>query len=115
LIARFRRDGRPASPVVRFPSRMYGQVWPFRKEKGTVVVTSPYAEPTRLALTALRPDGSIDPRFGSQGRARIHTPWRGRNAWLDTTVVIARAAPRAITLVATRAGLNELQIVRVLL
>ena len=115
LIARFRRDGWPAGPLIRFPSRMYGQVWPFRSDNRTVVITSPYAETTRLRLTALGPDGSIDSRFGSRGRARIHTPWRGRNAALDTTVLITRATPRAITLVATRAGLKQLQIIRVLL
>ena len=115
LIARFRKDGQLASPMVRFPSRMYGEVWAFREDNDTVVVKSPYADPTRLALAALHPDGSLDPRFGSQGRASIHTPWRGRDAELDTTVVIIRATPPAITVVAERGGLNQLQIVRVLL
>jgi hypothetical protein len=112
LIARFRKDGQLADPIVRFPSRMYGTVWALRKDNDTVVVTSPYADPTYLALAALHPDGSLDPRFGSQGRARIRTPWRGRD---DTTVVIIRAPPRAVTVVAARGGLNHLQIVRVLL
>lgn len=112
LIARFRKNGRRAGPVVRFASRMYGKVWALRKDKDTVVVMSPYADPTRLALAARHPDGSLDPRFGSQGRARIRTPWRGRD---DTTVVVIRAPPRAITVVAARGGRNHLQIVRVLL
>jgi hypothetical protein len=115
LIARFRKGGQLASPIVRFASRMYGTVWAFHKGNDTVVVKSPYDDATRLTLTALRPDGSIDPRFGSQGRASIRTPWRGRYAALDTTVIITGATKRAITLVATRAGLSQLQIVRVLL
>jgi hypothetical protein len=115
LIARFRKDGRLASPIVRFPSRMYGRVWAFRKDNDTVVVKSPYADPTRLALAALRPDGSLDPKFGSRGRATIHAPWWGRDTALETTVVITRATLPTITLVATRYGYNQLQIVRVLL
>jgi hypothetical protein len=91
---------------------MYGKVWALRKDNDTVVVTSPYADPTRLALAARHPDGSLDPRFGSQGLARIRTPWWGRD---DTTVVVIRAPPRAITVVAARGGRNHLQIVRVLL
>jgi hypothetical protein len=91
---------------------MYGDVRACREGDDTIVVKSPYTDPTRLAL---RTDGSLDPRFGSHGRARIHTPWRGRDSELDTTVVITRASPRAITVVAMRDGLNQLQIVRVLL
>jgi hypothetical protein len=112
LIARFRRDGHLAEPTVRFPSRVSGTVWALRKDNDTVVVASPYADPTHLALAALHPDGSLDPGFGSQGRARVRTPWRGRD---DTTVVIVRAPPRAITVVAAFGGRNHLQIVRVLL
>jgi hypothetical protein len=112
LIARFRVDGRPASRTVRFPSRLYGDVQAFRAGDDIVVVESPYADPTHLALTALRPDGSADPRFGSHGRARIHTPWRGRNSALETMVSITKASPRAIVVIATRYGRSQLQIVR---
>ena len=115
LIARFRKDGRLAGPIVRFPSRMYGALWAFRTGSDTVVVNSPYADPTHLTLTALNPDGSINPRFGNRGRAKIGTPWRGRDAALETTVVIARASPRAITFIAMRDGSKQLQMVRVLL
>jgi hypothetical protein len=94
---------------------MYGRVWVFRKDNDTVVVKSPYADSTRLALAALRRDGSLDPKFGSQGRATIHAPWWGRDAALETTVVITRVTLPTITLVATRYGFNQLQIVRVLL
>ncbi len=69
--------------------------------------------PTQLTVTARRPDGSVDPRFGSRGRAQIHTPWRGRNASLEAMVSITKAGPRAIVLVATRDGRHELQLIRV--
>jgi hypothetical protein len=92
---------------------MYGDVLAFHAGHGTFVVESTYADPTRLTLTARRPDGSIDPRFGSHGRARIHTPWRGPNAALDTTVLINQASPNAVVLVATSHGRNQLQIIRV--
>jgi hypothetical protein len=113
LIMRFRTNGEPIGNVVRYPSRMYGDVLAFHAGHGTFVVESTYADPTRLTLTARRPDGSIDPRFGSHGRARIHTPWRGPNAALDTTVLINQASPNAVVLVATSHGRNQLQIIRV--
>jgi hypothetical protein len=113
LIMRFRTNGEPIGNAVRFPSRMFGTVRAFRAGHDTVVVMSPYADPTRLALTARRRDGSIDPRFGSRGRARIHAPWRGPNAALDTTVLINQASPNAVVLVAWSYGRNQLQIIRV--
>ena len=78
---------------------MYGTVWAFHTRNKTVVVKSPYDDATRLTLTAVRTDGSIDPRFGSHGRAGIRTPWRGRYAELNTTVLSGGAGRRAITLV----------------
>ena len=113
LIARFRVDGSSAGRTVRFPSRLYGHVQAFRDGDHALVVESPFADPTQLALRALRPDGSVDPRFGSNGRARIHTPWSGSNSTLETMVSITKAGPRAIVLVATRYGRAQLQIVRV--
>jgi hypothetical protein len=113
LIMRFRTNGEPIGDAVRFPSRMYGTVRAFHAGNDTFVLVSPYADPTRLTLTARRRDGSIDPRFGSRGRARIHTPWRGPNAALDTTVLINQASPNAVVLVAWSYGRNQLQIIRV--
>jgi hypothetical protein len=110
---RFRTNGEPIGDAVRFPSRMYGTVRAFHAGNDTFVLVSPYADPTRLTLTARRRDGSIDPRFGSRGRARIHTPWRGPNAALDTTVLINQASPNAVVLVAWSYGRNQLQIIRV--
>jgi hypothetical protein len=112
LIAHFQVDGRTASRTVRFPSRLYGDIQALGDGDDIRVVESPYADPTHLALRELRPDGSLDPRFGSQGRAGIRTPWRGRNSALDTTVVITKATPAEITVIATRYGRNQLQIIR---
>jgi hypothetical protein len=113
LIMRFRTNGEPIGNAVRFPSRMYGDVRAFHASHDTFVVVSPYADSTRMLLTARRADGSIDPRFGSRGRARIHTPWRGPNAADDTTVLINRAGPNVLVLIAISYGRNELQIIRV--
>lgn len=111
LVARFRTNGEPAGHTIRFHSRMYGDIRAFDGDGDTFVVESPYADSTKLTVMALRPDGSLDQRFGNHGRARIHTPWRGGNAAPDTTVSITEASPRAITLIATSSGRN-LQIIR---
>jgi hypothetical protein len=111
LIARFRTDGESASDTIRFPSRMYGSIEAFHEGNDAFVVESPYADATRQTITARHTDGSIDPRFGSDGHASIRTPWRGFNATLDTEVSITQAGPRAIVVVATRSG--RLQIIRV--
>jgi hypothetical protein len=113
LMTRFRTDGHPISRTIRFPSRMYGDVRAFDDGADTLVVEWPYADPTRLTVMARRPDGSVDSRFGNRGRAQIRTPWSGRNAALETTVSITDATPRAIVLIATRSGSNQLQIIRV--
>ena len=113
VIAQFRTNGEPASHPIRFPSRMYGSVEAFHEGDDTFVVESPYADSTHLAVTALRPDGSPDPRFGSDGRARIRTPWKGRNAALEIMVSMTEASSRAIVLVATRSGRDQLQVIRV--
>jgi hypothetical protein len=112
LIARFRADGELAIRPIRFPSRLSG-VQAFHSGSDTLVVESPYTDPTQLTVTARRSDGSVDPRFGSGGRARIQAPWRGPNAALDTTVSITNAGPGAIVVIATRSGHNELQVIRV--
>jgi hypothetical protein len=113
LMVHFRTDGQPIGSPVRFPSRMYGDVRAFHAGHETFVLVSQYADPTRLTLTARRRDGSIDPRFGSHGRARIHAPWSGRNSALDTMVSITKARPSAIVVIATRYGRAQVQVVRV--
>jgi hypothetical protein len=110
LITRFRTDGKPTGRTIRFPSRMYGSVETFHEGDDTFVVESPYADPTRLTIAARRADGSIDSQFGSDGRVRIRTPWRGFNATLETEVSITQAGPKAIVVVATRPG--RLQVIR---
>jgi hypothetical protein len=92
---------------------MYGSVGAFHTGQDTFLVESPYADSTQLTVTALRPDGSNDPRFGSEGRAVIRAPWTGSNAALDTMVSTIEAGPKAITVIASRYGHNELQLIRV--
>ena len=113
LIARFRTDGKPAGATVRFPSRMYGEVHAFREGEDIFLVLVPYADQTQLTVTARRPDGSVDPRFGSRGRASIRTPWRGREAALETMVSVNRANPGTLVVVATEDGRKQLQVIRV--
>jgi hypothetical protein len=110
LIARFRADGELVSRTTRVRSRLYGTVDAIHDGTETFAVESPYADPTRLTITARRTDGSIDSRFGKNGRASVRTPWRGFNAKLDTNAAITRAGPRAIVIVATRRG--RLQLIR---
>jgi hypothetical protein len=113
LIAHFRTDGMPAGPTVRFPSQMYGSVQVLADGHDAILAASPYADPTEITLMALRPDGSTDPRFGSHGRARIRTPWRGSNATLSTTVSIDEASPTEIVIIATEPERNQMQLIRV--
>jgi hypothetical protein len=113
LIAHFRTDGTPAAPTARFPSRMYGSAQVLPDGHDAVLAASPYADPTDITLTALRPDGSTDPRFGRHGRARIRTPWRGSSATLSTTVSINEANPAEIVIIATEPGRNQMQLLRV--
>ncbi len=112
LIAHFRVDGTPAGPTVGFPSQMYGslQVLPGRHD--TIFAATPYADPTEITLTALRPNGSTDPRFGSRGSVRIRTPWRGPNATLSTTVSIDEASPTEILIIARESERKQMQLIR---
>ena len=99
---------------MRFSSRMYGGVQAFPDGRDALVVGSPFADPTQIALTALRPDGSTDPRFATDGRALIRTPWHGLDAALGTTVSIMQATPTEMVLVATNDNVdNQLQLIRV--
>ncbi len=113
LIAHFRTDGTPAGPTVRFPSRMYGSVQVLPDGRDTILAATPYADPTDITLTALHPDGSTDPRFGSHGRVRIRTPWHGSSATLSTTVSINEASPTELVIVATQSERSQVQLIRV--
>jgi hypothetical protein len=112
LIARFRLDGELASRPIRVPSRLYGTVEAIHDGPETFVVESPYADQTRLTVMARRGDGSLDSRFGRNGRAAIRTPWRGFNATGETDVSINRAGPGAIVIVATHPGQLQLSRLR---
>jgi len=113
LITRFRTNGEPISPTIRFQSRMYGDILAFRDGDDIFVVGSPYANSTQLMVTARRPDGSADTRFGSHGRARIRTPWKGPHATLDSSVLVNKASPRTMVVIATQEGRKELRVIRV--
>ncbi len=112
LIAHFRTDGTPAGLTARFPSRMYGSVWALADGHDTILAATPYANSTDVTLTALRPDGSTDPRFAGHGSARIRTPWHGSNATLSTEVSINEASPTEVVVVATESERNQAQLIR---
>jgi hypothetical protein len=112
VITRFRATGVLRGRTIRFPSRMYGTVDAFHHGDDIFVVGSPYADSTQLTVTALRRDGTADPRFGGGGRALIHTPWKGPNATLETMASVKRASPRTIVVIATQEGRKQLQLIR---
>jgi hypothetical protein len=112
LVARFQVDGRSVS-TARFASRMFASIQVFRAGTEIFVVTAPYGDQTQLTVTARRSDGSVDPRFGSRGTARIRGPWRGRDAALETMVSVNRAGPNTLVVVATRDGRKQMQLIRV--
>ncbi|MGO9489901.1 MAG: hypothetical protein ACLQBB_12835 [Solirubrobacteraceae bacterium] len=74
LLARFRVSGEPSGPTIRFTSRMYGTVKAFHASGDTFLVEFPYFDRTPVTITALHPDGSLDRRFASRGRAEIRLP-----------------------------------------
>jgi hypothetical protein len=113
LIARFRADGRPSADTIRFPSKLYGSLQAFAHGKDALVVESAYGDSTELTVTARRPDGSADSRFGNRGQALIRTPWKGRNAALETSVSLTQASPNTFVVVATMSGQHQLQLIRV--
>jgi len=110
ILARFRANGTIAGPVIRFPSRMYGTVSAFPDGQDVVLAEAPYNERANLTLTALRPNGSTDVRFGDRGHARIHTPWEGLGS---EDVSIIKASPTELVLVATNQEDNQVEITHV--
>jgi len=112
LIAHFRTDGAAVGPTVHFPSRMAGATYAFENGADSLIVQSPYSNPTELTLTARRPDGSLDPHFGSGGRGLVRTPWSGTSMAWDVMVSISEANPTTIVVIATLNGHNELRILR---
>jgi hypothetical protein len=113
VIAHFRTDGTAAAPAARFHSRMYGSVQVLPDGGDAILVGTPYADPTELTLTALRPDSATDPRFASHGSAQIRTPWHGSGAALSTEVSIDEAGSGEVVIIATESGRSELQLIRV--
>jgi hypothetical protein len=111
LIARFRVDGTLADPAIRFPSPMYGTVQALPIGHDVVVAGQLYNDRGGIALTALRPDGSTDSRFASDGHAQIRAPWA--EAITEPAFSIATASPAEAVLTATRSESNQLQLIRV--
>jgi hypothetical protein len=111
LIARFAAGGEQVGQTIKFPSRMFGTSQAFPEGEDALVAASPYANSTLLTIEALHPDGAVDPAFASHGVARIRTPWRGRNATLQTMVSISDAGTGTIVIVAQDGG-NQLQLTR---
>jgi hypothetical protein len=105
LLARFRPNGEPDGPTIRFPSRMYGTVQAFRDGGDTFLVEYPYSDPTQATVTARHADGALDSRFGSLGRAQIRTP--ERSGELPPTLEIIKAAPGEISLIAKLSERSE--------
>jgi hypothetical protein len=112
VIAHFRTDGTAVGAAVRFPSRMAGGFDAFEYGAETLIVQSPYTNPTELTLTVRRLDGSLDPRFGSRGRTLIRTPWSGTSMAWDVMVSTSEANRTTLLVIATLNGHNELQLVR---
>jgi len=91
-------------------------VQPFHSGDRIFVVTGTYAGTysgsTKLTVSARRPGGSIDPRFGRRGRAWVRAPWRGRDAALESIVSISKGSAKTIVIVAARYGGRQVQVIR---
>ncbi len=113
LIARFHADGEPVGRTIRFSTLREEGVQAFDDSPDALLVQSPFLGSTPVTLTTRRPDGSIDPGFADDGRARIHAPWQGLNAAYETSFTLVKAGPHALVLIATRDGQRKLRITRV--
>jgi hypothetical protein len=112
VIARFRIDGAPTGRTLRFRSPMEAGVAAYRRGREILVLSSPLtlAEASPVTVTARRADGSVDPRFGGRGRARIGAPWKGV---LSGELSIAEAGPRTLVVIAMRSERRQLDVTRV--
>lgn len=111
LIAHFAPDGQQIGQTIKFRSPMYGAVQAFSDGSDTLIAEWPYANPTRLTIRALRPNGSLDPGFADNGVAQVRTPWHGTNAILETMISLSQAGPGTIVIVA-HDGANQIQVIR---
>jgi len=64
-------------------------------------------------LTAIRRDGSLDPRFGEGGQVRIRIPWKGRYEGLDARVSLIPVGRRSILVLATNNDQRRIRIIRI--
>jgi hypothetical protein len=109
LIVGFRTDGTAARSTARFPSKLLGGVNAFKDGPDTLMAVTPYADSTRLTLRLLRPNGSAKRSFGTNGRVRIHTPWRGHIAAIETSIFLGRASAKTLNVAATEGERKQLQ------
>lgn len=113
LVVHFHSDGSLERPAARFLAPMAGSVSGFTLGRDTLVVAAPYANQSTLRLTAVLPNGSLDPWFGNGGRARIRAPWRGQYAAMDAAVAFDKVGRRAVLLVAADGGYHQVQAIRI--
>jgi uncharacterized protein YecT (DUF1311 family) len=113
LVVHFRSDGRLGSRPIRFRSPMMGAASGFKLGRDTLVVGTPYANASILHLTAVLPNGSLDPWFGNGGRAQIRAPWRGQYAAMDAAVALDKVGRRAVLIIAGDGGNHQLQAIRI--
>jgi hypothetical protein len=112
VMAHFTTDGTAAASTVRFHSRMYGSVQVLPDGGDTILVGTPYADRSEMTLTALRPNGSTDPRFARHGSAQVRTSGRRPSAALSTTVSLDEAGPGEVVIIATEPERNEMELIR---
>ena len=112
IVVNFRNDGLLARPVTRFASGMHAGVSAFPMGRDIILADSPYTNGMRLALTAVRPDGSVDSRFGASGRVLVRVPWKGRDAAYGAGVAVVPVG-RSIVLLGTNDYQRRIRVIRI--
>jgi uncharacterized protein YecT (DUF1311 family) len=113
LVVHFRSDGSIVGRPARFRAPMFGAVSGFTLGRDTLFVGTPYANASTLHLTAVLPNGSLDPWFGNGGHARVRAPWRGQYAAMDAAVTFDKVGRRAVLIVAGDGGYHQDQAIRI--
>lgn len=113
LVVHFRSDGSIVGRPARFRAPMFGAVSGFRLGRDTLLVGTPYANASNMHLTAVLPNGSLDPWFGNDGHALVRAPWRGQYAAMDAAVALDKVGRRAVLIVAGDGGYHQDQAIRI--
>ena len=106
LLARFKPDGEPVGPTIRFPSEMFSGVSAFTEGHDIMLLTSQWEHEHEQSLIAIEPNGSPARRFAIRGRTQISPPTHG-----------TQGGPGELTLsvdheFASTSGAPELQLIR---